>query len=765
MFKTSCGAPLVRGACTSVAALAAAGALSFGGAACAAESGPIATQAPDVAAKAPDAPELEEVVISAPKGTAAALAPTKAPLNAIQPTSIVTRTFIEDSVADTSDYTGIVTVTPSTAGVASNGPGLSEKDATIRGFGDGEYNVRYDGIPFGDTNDPTHHTTSYFPASTTGAVEVDRGPGRAGDLGQASFGGSIELYSRSLSDDPYAQQKATYGSWNTRNFVTTLQSGRVAQLGGAKFTANFQELWSDGALSYAHVREFNQFVKMELPITDNISLTALATHNSGKINQPDNDGITLAQEAKYGKSFSMSNDPALPTYFGYNTVTKHTDFEYIRLAGHLAHGFSFEETGYTYSYRNSTLSATDTTQSLPDMIAGTYPGWGTKAGPKGNEDVAGYDKLNSYRVWGDIARASQDFAFGGVTGQARAGIWYEVAVTQRHRYDIDWTLGGAPNPIEKPPASGPIPPSDIQFVEHSGWTQYQPFLDVEIHPLAALSITPGVKYLHFTRTVDAPVASKTRLVDFSSQETFQRTTPYLNVNYRVDSQWSVYGQYAQGFLVPPLKVFYVPLPNEHPAVKPQLSTNYQLGAVYNANDLTFDADVYYIQFTNKFGTVGPKSNNYYVNLPGTVVYKGVEGEATYAMRFGLALFANGSVNSAKDDTGNQIKEAPEWTAALGLIYKGHGFTASMINKFVGPSWADNGEPAAYKINAYNTTNLVVGYDFGRFKIQGGIYNLFDNRNVTDISINDGPTPNPLDNHDQYWWQPERSFQLTLRATL
>ena len=69
-------------------------------------------------------------------------------------------------------------ISPSlSSGVNENGPGLSEKDAVIRGFGDGEYNVTYDGIPFADTNDPTHHTTAYFPASTIGAAEVDRGPG------------------------------------------------------------------------------------------------------------------------------------------------------------------------------------------------------------------------------------------------------------------------------------------------------------------------------------------------------------------------------------------------------------------------------------------------------------------------------------------------------------------------------------------------------------------------------------------------------------
>ena len=72
----------------------------------------------------------------------------------------------------------------------NNGIGLSESKAQIRGFQDGEYNVTYDGVPFGDTNDPTHHSTTFFPSNTIETLIVDRGPGNASQLGQATFGGN-----------------------------------------------------------------------------------------------------------------------------------------------------------------------------------------------------------------------------------------------------------------------------------------------------------------------------------------------------------------------------------------------------------------------------------------------------------------------------------------------------------------------------------------------------------------------------------------------
>ena len=727
-------------------------------------------------AVAPDNPDIEIVVVTAARGTAADLAPAKSSLDTFEPQSIMTRTYIEDSVPDVSDYTGIALIAPSVAGgIDNNGPGLSEKDAVIRGFGDGQYNVRYDGIPFGDTNDPTHHSTSYFPASTVGAMTIDRGPGEAGDLGQESLGGSMNLYSRTLTDDPYAQQKVTYGSWDTRNFVTTLQSGKLDWLNGARATANFQEMQSDGYLTYAHVKEYNQFAKFEIPIDSNWTITLMGTHNSGQVHTPDNDGITLAQAKAYGKNFLLSDNPNDPTYFGYNTVRKHTDFEYARLTGDIMQGFSLDNTAYMYGYINHTYSANDTWRTGAEILADTFPSdaVGTKAGPSGNHDIRGYDKLNAYRVYGDIFRLTKDFDFGGVTGQVRAGMWYEVSDTHRHRYDRDWTLGFIPDPEEKKPKNlpvgDPVPDATIQFREQSSWTQYQPFVDIEIHPVAGLTITPGFKYMDFTRKINAPINSKTRLPEHDST-TYRAALPYLSANYKITEEWSAYAQFAQGFLVPPLKAFYVADSSAN-TLQPQRSTNYEAGTVYNVDNLSLDADVYYVRASGSFKKNGA---GIYVN-DGVVHYKGIEAEGTYAFNEGaldgLAIFANGSLNDAlKRDPGaadndKQIGGVPKWTAAFGLIYKKHNVSVSLINKFMGEQWGDDGEQDFLKIKPYNITNLIVGYDFGMFKLQAGVHNLFDHQDITDINHNDDLALDDPNTTNSVYFLPERSYQLTLRVTL
>jgi iron complex outermembrane receptor protein len=121
-------------------------------------------------------------------------APSQASLVASEPQSIISNEFIQNNLSPTANYIDIMALTPSVWTVDPNGPGLMENIATfIRGFQDGQFNVTFDGIPWGDSNDFTHHSTSYFMAQDIGTVVVDRGPGNAATLGDATFGGTVAV--------------------------------------------------------------------------------------------------------------------------------------------------------------------------------------------------------------------------------------------------------------------------------------------------------------------------------------------------------------------------------------------------------------------------------------------------------------------------------------------------------------------------------------------------------------------------------------------
>lgn len=668
-------------------------------------------------------------------------APVQASLSATQPQSIITATFIEQSVTPLADYNAVSRIAPSIAGgVSPNGPGLGETKVTLRGFQDGEYNMTYDGIPFGDTNDPTHHSTSYFPARIIGGMIVERGPGNAGNLGQATFGGSVNLFSKELSGDFAFSPYASYASWNTLMKGFQVDSGQISSWGDAAFMFNASRLSTDGYLTYNAVSEENYQFKFRKTIFDKTVLTVFSTYNTITSYTPDKSGVTLNQVAQFGKNYSLNNDPASQNYWGYNFNHKTTDFDYIRLDTELA-GWKLNDTLYTYAYTNDTYSGQDASGATAN---------GTKAGPKGNTNVPGYNKLNQYRVKGNILRAEN--TFGELT--ARGGLWYEVSASNRHTYDLDWTLG-KPNPKE---ASAPF---DVSYDQRSSWKQYQPFAEFEWKAADALNITPGIKYLHFTREVDALVNQGTR-IPTKAQNTFTSTLPFLTMNYRVNQENAVYAQYAKGFLVPPLSVFYVNNPSLS-TPQPQTSTNYQLGWVHQSGRFTADADIYQIDFNNKLASTGTGNDLIYYNQGG-VTYKGAEGSVTWYAGEGFSLHANGSVNSAKSKTTQlTIAKVPENTAAVGVLYKANGAFGSVILKNTGAQYAADGEPAAYKIPAYKTVDLTAGYRWNRIgpvvkniKAQIGINNILNKQDILSISASSKGSQ-----FDQYTFAPPRSWNASV----
>jgi iron complex outermembrane receptor protein len=293
--------------------------------------------------------QIEELVVTGASGAAAA-APTKASLEATEPQSIIDRKAIDQFIPATADYTQIVNLAPSVSGTGTNGPGLGEAKTTLRGFQDGQYNITYDGIPWGDANGPTHHSTSFFPSSTIGAVVVDRGPGGASQLGVASFGGSINLFSPEVSDTFGGSQSVTAGSWNTWMSVTKLSTGKIAQLNDARVLLNFQELTTDGYLSHSGAKAYNQLVRAVFPLWEGWDLTVLGTWNYTKVYTNDNTGATLTQVGLFGKNFGLTDNPANPTYFKYNLVTKHTYFNYAKLSGEITPTLKLENTVYSYYY-------------------------------------------------------------------------------------------------------------------------------------------------------------------------------------------------------------------------------------------------------------------------------------------------------------------------------------------------------------------------------------------------------------------------------
>lgn len=748
-------------------------------------------------------------------------APLTASLTTTQPQSAISRDYIDNANA-ASDFNELIMLSPavSITGTA-NGQGFGETKAVIRGFQDGEYNVTYDSIPFADTNNPTHHSTAFFPSNTIETIVVDRGPGNASQLGQATYGGNLNMYSRAVKNDRSVTLEGIAGNWNTFIGRAEFQSGKMDSLGGGQLVVTGQFLKSDGALTFSPVQSKNLYAKLVLPIGASNVLTVMSTWNRNYYYQSDVlKGATCGSSVKgitgfsnaaldpagnlltqltarncaassnigtYGFNYGLTNDPARSDYWKYNRTDKTTDFSYARLQSQFGNGFSMDNRVYMYAYTNNTLSG-----NSGAVITG-FSGAGTPASPYvaitgPATDVLGYDKLNKYRVYGYIGQLNYEFSMGKI----RVGGWYEHANTWRHLFDFDWTTGRTPAYIEKfnngngTAAQNALPGiavANTRYNQRSSWNQYQLFAEFEFRPIEALSITPGFKYVHFTRGIDALVNQTSRF-PLTTSATWTKSLPFLTINYQPLNNLSFYGQYAQGFYVPDLSSFYsasANLSTALDALQPQSTTNYQVGAVWHGEKISIDIDAYKIDVKNKIGTcttVGCDTS-LLVNI-GQVNYKGIEGQLGLMPAPGLTLFANGSYNYAHSAaTGAQISKAPFATAAAGIVYNHDGLRVSYSQKFTGTQYANefSGNPLVrlYRIKPYSVGEFAISQEVGEhFRVGLSVSNVFNNRSITAISTSSSGAPtttiggvtyqNGYGQSDQFNFLPPRSFQMDVRIT-
>ncbi|WP_295634584.1 TonB-dependent receptor [Novosphingobium sp.] len=807
---------------------------TFGGSAHAAAAGPQAAAQPAPSADTADADaskigNADDIVVT---GTAVNLStPITASVHTFEPQAIVSRSIIEDSVPATADFSDVILLTPGASGTSNGGgPGLSESKTVLRGFQDGFFNITYDGVPFGDSNNPTHHSTAYFPDGTYERIIVDRGPGSATDLGQASFGGNIHLISRETKDKAFIEGQGVYGSYDTYLGRLTINSGSIDKLGGLKVIAIGEYKDTQTALSGSNAWFINGFIKAEKPLGDNAKLSILTSYNQDFYRQSDNNGVSCTGSIKaaapggpypqddgnnclatsqvglYGKSFGLVNfnearfagTPFASARNDFNWTNKTTDFEIARLQWNMTDNLTLDNKWYTYFYKNFTVSTESSTTPCTGVLAqNTCGGMSTKLAPSGAlgnggtataGDIPGYTKVNQYRNYGDILELTLKTAIG----IAHLGAWFEHSASHRYRYDYDFTKGfqsGAltakqfdfagmaqvynykeTNKVFNTQLNGQLVPAYIAYDEKTSWDQIQGFGEFEFKLLDnRLTLTPGVKVQNFTRRINTPIASQKTRVGIQTSDSYKPTLPYFSANFLIRPDWSVYAQYAKGFLIPQLadslEVIY-PTANGGTTcvvpgtaagatncnLSPTRTTNYQFGTVYAGDRLNIDFDGYYIEASNSIST--DPGTGISVTNGNPARYKGVEGQVSYLLVHGLTAIANGSIMSAKDHvTGLWLPQAPNYTATLGMVYSGPRFKLSMIQKFTGRQFADGGE--LVRIAPYSLGIASGSVKVGPAWLGVTVYNVFDNRSTTKIGSSTGATP-------LYFFNPGRSYQAQVK---
>jgi len=280
-----------------------------------------------------------------------------------------------------------------------------------------------------------------------------------------------------------------------------------------------------------------------------------------------------------------------------------------------------------------------------------------------------------------------------------------------------------------------------------------------------MTVTPGYKIMAYGMDLSSASNQKAQIPQSYAYK-YGASLPFLTINQRLDTENSVYAQYATGMQLPP--TFGIGTAGSA-APAPQTTTNYQIGWVHKSDTLTAAADLYYIDMNNMQFNTGTNANPNWINVGGGI-YKGAEAEATYMVGNGFAAYGNFGINDANYKASNasvgqptgEIPNAPNVTYGLGALYNQGPWNASLMFKRIGNQYnAKLGTQLPYMDN----TDLNVSYNFKvvsslgakNFKLQFSIFNLTDRQNLVAAT---GPITSAS---TQYQWQAPRSFMLSGKA--
>jgi iron complex outermembrane receptor protein len=727
---------------------------------------------------------------------AASLAPMDALLAETSARTEITGAMIQNFMSPVADYGEAVEMAPGTFTTNPNGVGLGQSKTYFRGFPDGDYDIKFDGIPWSDTNSVSHHSWAFFPTQFIGSIDFDRSPGTASTIGYAPFGGSINLLSKPFSPVQNIRGGFSYGSFNTKLFDGEYDSGFFGP--GHKFNVmlDVHHLSSDGYQTYNYQTRNAGDIQVQYQLSDKTLITGFSAVIWLDANTPNfnatrcqmygaKPGYTCtgsnAPFAGSGLNFLLTNnaDPLLYLDYQYNYYHVPTDFEYVGVHKDFGKGWLLDFKPYTYNYDNSEKYS----NAVP--ITNNAALIGTVYAPLNvtikntcnmlvkNKYTCGVDKYNSYRTYGETSQLSQVSRFGVF----RTGMWYAWSNTNRHQYPAD--------PLQHW-LDAPLPNFKETFVQNS----YQPFAEYEYHVTSKLSITPGVKFSYFTISTKQYADNGGKIGGLGTNNPasfitnggdYFATLPSVAGNYRIQKNWSAYAQYATGTITPPSATFdFTQSATGTPVAtlpKQQGNTTYQAGTVLKLKNVTFDADYFHIHFDSGYSSFTPLNTGepvYYPTPPS--VTQGIEAESNIAFSHGLSLYLNASYVNAKytgsaitycnpsavgctsttptldipTPGGLWVANTPSDIFTEALTYQHSSWDLGIFNKTVGTQRLDNGAfHNQATISPFTLTNLFLNYTIrgntrlNNTKLRLSFNNIFNEHNITGDSIATAITANTL----------------------
>ncbi len=640
---------------------------------------------------------------------------------------------------------------PSTTTYSEAGNNVGYTYLTLRGFDQRRISVMINGVP---QNDPEDHSVYWvnFPdlASSLEDIQVQRGAGSA-FYGPAAIGGSINLVTDRFSPDPHLTVSSGYGSYDTRKFGITLNSGLLenkwalnAYLGKIQTDGYRNGAWADFLSYFLGGAHYTKNTTTRFHIYGSINRDHLNFYGTTRIQTVNGVQVNALRDRELRRINPISGEEEIedfhqPHYellhewaLSPNTTLNNTFF-YVQGDGFFDFDGSWADTTYyRLTSENGFNPSSNPGQSvIRSFVNNRHGGW-----------------LPRYKVSTDKTKT-------------------EIGLEARYHQSIHWgKIRWAENlPSELDP--------EFRFYNYKGakWilsaygSHSQRFAD-RWNALLSLQLTHK-RYRLFD---EAFVGT-----EFTVPFTF--VNPKVGINFNATDRVNAYVSLARTTREPRLVNFYDAasssfgvLPEfetdtngridfNSPLAKPEKLNDLEFGTAFTGERFRGSINLFWMDFNDEIVKNG-QLDNFGQPVTGNAEstrHRGIEVSAALRLSDALSLQGNTSLsrNTFRDYTlfdggspvsyaGNKIAGFPDFLTNLRATYEHNSLRADLSLQHVGAQYTDNSEDNRQtpqtrqtlgydplKVDPYTVVNLGLAYDLSRItgsdrcEIRLNINNLFD----------------------------------------
>jgi iron complex outermembrane receptor protein len=605
---------------------------------------------------------------------------------------------------------------PSVVTTSDAGAGVGYTGIRVRGSDATRVNVTINGIPYNDAESQgTFWVNMPDLASSTESIQLQRGVGTSTN-GSGAFGASLSLLTDAVSEKANGEISNSFGSFNTRKHTVKFSTGKLDE--HFELAGRLSKIKSDGYIDRAS-SDLSAYFLQASYVDENTLIKALAfggheityqawngidketletnrtfnpsgqfTDENGNVRFHDNEVDNYRQD-HYQFHWNQKLSENWTTNLGLNYTQGRGFFEQYK------EDESFAEYGFEEIVVNGT------TINETDLIRRRWL----------DNDFYVINLNANYK------KNNLDMDFGAFLG----------VYDGDHFGEVIWARFASDSEIRDRYYDGNGKKNDLSF-----------FTKATIRVNDKVSLFGDLQLRNVSYKTSGLSSD---VVPFNIDETYTFFNPKAGINYKVNSNNSVYFSYARANREPNRSDF-----ENNNAVKPEQLDDFELGWRWKGENFTVNSNVYYMLYNDQLvltGALDDTGSPLRTNS-GKSYRLGLEIEATFKLSEQFTLRPNVAISTNKNkdfvtsqdgglvNLGNtNISFSPDFVAGNIISYApSNNFQVSLLSKYVGEQYMGNINSDVSKLDSYFINDLNLNYTikmksiFESITFSGLINNIF-----------------------------------------